>query len=108
MPHQPPQRRLVEFAIPERRDQRQPKALQRSLKIGSSKIGRSKIGSSKVRNSKVSHGSISLRLSRRRDNKKPRPDGGVWRIDVGEVYRARRSPVPARGAFFDGAAMHIF
>src|SRR6266550_2108580 len=60
MPHQPPQRRLVEFAIPERRDQRQPKALQASLKIGSSKVGSSKVRNSKVRNSKVSHGSISL------------------------------------------------
>jgi hypothetical protein len=95
MPHQPPQRRLVEFAIPERRDQRQPKALQASLKIGSSKIGRSKIVSSKV-----SHWSISLRLSRRRDNKKPRPDGGVlvdryWR----SLSRASISS-PRKGSFF--------
>src|SRR5712672_2763707 len=95
MPHQPPQRRLVEFAIPERRDQRQPEAMQGSLKIGSLKIGSSKIGSSKV-----SHWSISLRLSRRRDNKKPRPDGGVladrcWR----SLSRASISS-PRKGSFF--------
>jgi len=39
--------------------------------------------------------------------KNPVQTAGFWRIDIGEVYRARRSPVPARGAFFDGAAMHI-
>ena len=54
-----------------------------------------------------SHKSISLGLSRRRDTKKPRPDGGV----LGSVLRAvvaRRSYVPGRGSFFDSAAMHGF
>jgi hypothetical protein len=70
MPRQPPQRRLIEFAIAKRGDERQPEVMQ----------GRSK----------VSHWSISSGiLSRRRDNKKPRPDGGVLRIGLGEKSIAR-------------------
>ena len=55
---------LVERAIAKRRDQGQPEAMQRGSQ------GKSGTG----------HWSISLGASRRRDNKKPRPDGGVLRI----------------------------
>ena len=85
MPHQPPQRCFVEFAVAKRRDERQPQALQGTIE-----------GQSLVH--------LLGGLSRRRDNKKPRPDGGVLRIGrEREVYRARRSPVPGRGPFFDSA-----
>jgi hypothetical protein len=52
VPHQRPQRRLIERSIPKRRDERQPEAMQ----------GSSKIGSSKIASSKVSHWSVSLRF----------------------------------------------
>src|SRR6185437_2437050 len=69
MPNQPPRRRLVEFTVAKRRDQRQPEAMQARAK--------------------VVHGSISLGLSRRRDNKKPRPDGGVLGSVLSEKPIAR-------------------
>jgi hypothetical protein len=41
--------------------------------------------------------------------KKPRPDGGVLQIGAKhKAYRMRRSELPARGAFFDSAAVHGF
>jgi hypothetical protein len=75
VPHEPAQRPLVEFAIAEGRDQRQPQPLQPASQAG---MGQgSEIGSSWIGRSKAGHRSISFGVSRRRSKKKPRPDGGV-------------------------------
>ena len=62
MPHQPPQRGLVELTIPERGDKRQPEAVQASSKIASSKVASLKVGSLKIGSLKVGHWSISSRV----------------------------------------------
>ena len=81
---QPPQRGLVEFAVAKRRHQRQPQALQQVSSIQS--------------------WSISLGVSRRRDQQKTpsrrRGFGIAW---LPEFQRAR-SPVPGRGPFFETRA----
>ena len=88
VPDQPAQRRLVEFAVAERRDERQPEALQLR--------------------SKVSHGPSPLGGEPETGPiKNPVQTAGFWGSVVREVYRARRSPVPGRGPFFDDSCARI-
>src|SRR5690349_3526808 len=80
MPHQPPQRRLVQFAAAERGHQRQPQAAQLF--------------------SQVTHGPCPSCGAGDGTNKKPRPNGGVLG-SVGLVENSARAIAsPREGTFF--------
>jgi hypothetical protein len=91
--HQPSQRNFIHDAIAERRDERQPEAVQVRAKAERFRVG--------------CHGSSPDWPET--GHKKPHLAAGVSKIGRGlEVYRARRSEAPEREAFFIIAVAHAF